>query len=529
MNKIKNLGIMLDCSRQAVYTVDTVKKYIRLMQKMGYNTLQLYTEDTYTIDDPYFGYLRGRYTFDELEELDAYAKEHGIELIPCVQTLAHLSGYLRWNSEIVDCNDILLVDSEQTYAFIDKIFSACAQSFTSRRINIGMDEAHMLGLGKYLEQHGYQNRFEIINRHLLRVVEIATKYGFKPMMWSDMFFRLANNGEYDCKGGDIPQSVIDLVPQNLQLVYWDYYALDKSRYDNMIQAHKQFKNDIVFGGGAWSWSGFVPHNTFSIKANQLAIQSCMENGIEDIFITNWKDDGAECSLYSTLPSMFVAGQMAQGEFDMQVIKSRFADTFGVSFDDFIVLDELDLIEENLLHNPAKYMLYNDPFLGVFDCTVDLAKVSHFENAHKRLCAVNAGELDYVFETLRQLSAVLVDKYSLGVLTRDAYKRCDKQKLQELLPVYDRVIANLENLYHAFRNQWDVENKPFGFENHTARIGGLLLRLKECSCRINAYCNGIIGEIMELSQDILPYNKNVEKGRSLHWNNWLTTAMVKPWL
>ena len=44
------------------------------LEKMGYNTLMYYTEDTYEVkDEPYFGYLRGRFTADELRELDAYA------------------------------------------------------------------------------------------------------------------------------------------------------------------------------------------------------------------------------------------------------------------------------------------------------------------------------------------------------------------------------------------------------------------------------------------------------------------------
>ena len=54
-----------------------------------------------------------------------------------------------------------------------------------------MDEAFMLGLGKYLTEHGYQNRLEIMNQHLQTVREIASKYNFELQMWSDMFFRLA--------------------------------------------------------------------------------------------------------------------------------------------------------------------------------------------------------------------------------------------------------------------------------------------------------------------------------------------------
>ena len=42
---------------------------------MGYNTLELYTEDTLAIEgEPYFGYLRGSYTAAEIKDWDAYAK-----------------------------------------------------------------------------------------------------------------------------------------------------------------------------------------------------------------------------------------------------------------------------------------------------------------------------------------------------------------------------------------------------------------------------------------------------------------------
>ena len=37
---------------------------------MGLNSMMLYTEDTYTVDNyPYFGYLRGRYSKEELKEI----------------------------------------------------------------------------------------------------------------------------------------------------------------------------------------------------------------------------------------------------------------------------------------------------------------------------------------------------------------------------------------------------------------------------------------------------------------------------
>ena len=87
--EFEKIGLMLDCSRNAVPRIETLKALIDLLAKMGYNRLELYTEDTYEIKGrPYFGYLRGRYSGAEIKEIDAYAAAKGIELTPCIQVLA---------------------------------------------------------------------------------------------------------------------------------------------------------------------------------------------------------------------------------------------------------------------------------------------------------------------------------------------------------------------------------------------------------------------------------------------------------
>ena len=60
-------GVMIDCSRNAVMNVSAFKKMADILSSLGYNTIRLYTEDTYEVDgEPYFGYLRGRYSKAEL-------------------------------------------------------------------------------------------------------------------------------------------------------------------------------------------------------------------------------------------------------------------------------------------------------------------------------------------------------------------------------------------------------------------------------------------------------------------------------
>ena len=90
-NKFDTCGIMIDVSRNAVPKTETVKDIIRHMANMGLNMLMLYTEDTYKLEEyPYFGYMRGAYTKDEIRGIVEYAEIFGIETVPCIQTLAHL-------------------------------------------------------------------------------------------------------------------------------------------------------------------------------------------------------------------------------------------------------------------------------------------------------------------------------------------------------------------------------------------------------------------------------------------------------
>ncbi len=74
------VGVMLDVSRNAVLKVETVKELLEQIALMGFNTMMLYTEDVYKMEKyPYFGYMRGAYTKEELKEMDAYAAKLGIE------------------------------------------------------------------------------------------------------------------------------------------------------------------------------------------------------------------------------------------------------------------------------------------------------------------------------------------------------------------------------------------------------------------------------------------------------------------
>ena len=307
MEKIafKKFGVMIDCSRNAVMTVPAFKKMVEILSSLGYNTIRLYTEDTYEVDgEPYFGYLRGRYTKDEIREMDAFARQHGVELIPCIQTLAHLGTIFRYveYSKIRDVDDIVLVGNERTYTLIDNMFKTISQTFSTKNIHIGMDEAFMLGRGQYLDKNGLLPRAEIIKKHLDKVLEIAAKYGFNCEIWGDMYMHAAYGGNYTFDK-DESESVKKLVPQNLKLCYWDYYHTEVSHYEDCIRKHRKLTDNVSFAGGIWTWVGFCPNNRYSLEISKAAAVACVNESVDEVYFTMWGDNGGECSPFAVLPSL----------------------------------------------------------------------------------------------------------------------------------------------------------------------------------------------------------------------------------
>ena len=527
----QHFGTMLDCSRNAVMNITSVKRWIDITSDMGYNTLLLYTEDTYEVDDnPYFGYMRGRYTKKELKEINDYANLKGVELIPCIQTLAHLNAIVRWPEyrTHVDCNDIMLAGDEAVYELIDKMLATISQCFTSRTINIGMDEALMIGRGRYYDLHGDTNRSQILVNHIKRVSEIGKKYGFTLIMWSDMFFRLATGGEYYSNSVKINEEVKKEIPNNVRLIYWDYYSTDKNHYDTMLTAHEKIKEDTWFAGGLWNWTGFAPHNGYSMNSTEAALQSCREHGVKDVFLTTWGDNGGECSGFSLLPSLFYASELAKGNTNKADIAAKFKEKYGIAFEHFMLLDLPNTpgVSSDKICDAEKYLLYNDCFTGLMDSTLAGGENEQYAACAKQLELMKKDEnWGYLFATQQTLCEALSVKAQLGAKTRAVYHSRNREALKALIEDYQNAEQKLDCFYKTYKKQWFIENKPHGFDVQDIRIGGLITRIKSCKDRLQELYDGNIDVIEELEEKQLDVTGNGEKfrGQPLNYNDWMKTV------
>ena len=535
MKNFDTFGLMIDLSRNAVMNIPEFKNFISLMSKMGYNQVQLCMEDTYEVDgEPYFGYLRGQYSPEELKELDDYAFDLGVELVPCIQTLGHFRMILRWPAykNIDNDGSTLLVGEEETYQLIERMICSLRKYFRTKKIHIGMDEAGGMAKGRYQQINGERDGTTVFLEHLARVCEITKKYDFEPMIWSDMFYRLANNGEYYSLNTKFPPYVAKLVPKDVSLVYWDYYHTDKKSYRALISGHKTLTDKVIFAGGAWKWEGYVPHNAFALRATKAALDVCVEENIHDVIITMW---GGETPVHAVLPTLCYAACLAQGISDMNTVKEKFREWVGYEFDDFMLFDlpdrsvptkEIAQKGRWALYNPSKYQLFNDCFIGRFDCTVKPGEGKKYASYARKLnnAAKRCGVYAYLFEFYSRMCSVLSYKAEIGIRARAMYADKNHADLDKLIVDYKKMIKATEQLYSALRNQWDHDNKPYGFEIHDARFGGLIMRMKHCMERLIAFRDGKIDSIPELEDEILPLYTS-----KITFNNWvsiITTGVVR---
>jgi len=536
--KFDTLTAMIDCSRNSVLKPQAVKELMVTLAMLGFNALMLYTEDTYEIPgQPYFGHMRGRYSMEELKELDAFGKELGIELIPCIQTLAHLNGIFHWPvyTSVKDIDDILIAEDEKSLALIDDMLATCAACFTTRRIHIGMDEAHHLGRGEYTERNGYSPKTDIMLRHLDKVMQLCKKHGLEPIMWSDMFFRMQFGGKYMVTEGELSQAVLDQIPEGIAMCYWDYYTppVLSDRLEHMFRQHARMNRPLWFAGGSWSWRGVSPKNYFSNHVTPNQLHYARKYGVQNVIATIWGDDGGECATFAMLPSLLQYGELNYGDAAQETLEQRSMDCFGLSYSHMLLLDQVgkpDVVDKTLLGPPCleKLALYNDPMLGLMDQVMNAELAQKYARDAQLIAQVPRSRYDYLFKTQFMLARLLQVKTELSLHIKQAYRSGDREALERIvsrdIPV---VMERLDDYQDALCAQWHHINKPFGFEVQDIRQGGMRQRLYTASQRIRGYLKGEIPNLEELEQPDLPRNPDLYEDSLNSWKR-INTASVLAW-
>lgn len=523
--RFKTCGAMIDVSRNGVMRVDKVFEFIDYMALYGLNMLMLYTEDTYEVEGfEMFGYQRGRYTKDELKAIDEYGKVMGVEIIPCVQTLAHLAHYTKWieGMHLSDRPGILCANYPPVYELIEKCIATLRESFSSDRIHIGMDEAFEIGRGKYLDRFGIRDRKEIITEHLIKVDEICKKYGYKPMMWSDMYFR------YPGKVGDfhresiVSPEIAEKIP-DVDMVYWDYYNTEEAFYSDIMKKHEELGKTTCFAGGIWTWNGFLPIGNYTENTTESALKASLSNKLDTCFATLWSNDGCETNHFLAMGLMAYYSEFCyRGEavtreevYDTGEFVSGLSREFYNACSDFHIARDVSKDKFMLdTHPVGKKLVWADILHGIHGCEVDAdSYISKMKKA-KALMDEYASSLDrneenYIYASLLfEIAGIKCEIFSNIKKRYDEGDRAYFDKLSgETLPHLYELYERLSDIHETM---WLATYKPHGLEVLQMRYAATLKRLEYTKKVLEIYALGESDKIEELENNPI-YGKGFGKG------------------
>ena len=497
------VGPMIDVSRGKVMTVEGIKRVIDSIVKIGMNMLMLYTEDMFElVDYPQFGYLRGRYTVEELKEIDRYGREKGVELIPCMQTFGHLEQYIKTpeGKKLRDTNRVIMAGEDETYKFIEAEIKVMREAFSTERIHLGMDETQGLGTGNYLKKNGYCPSAEIYNEHLARVLEISKKYFKEPMIWSDMVFE-SPLGVYP--RGFVPsQETVDATPKGVDLVFWDYYHTDYDWYRHHVDQHARFDGKTWFGGGVWTWNGIIPNFEFTMRSTKPALEACVKGGVRDVIATMWLSGGCGADIMQGLAGLCIFSEYCYrgtGCTDDDIFEMSEA-VFGVDRELFYAIADVYL-GANSASGLANAFVFSDPLLNLMHYDID------YKNAieiFKKAKSTVAEHTDYAFRDFTvKLYDIAITRAEILMDLRPAYKSgdtaCIKKTEEVLLP---RLLADTKEFYRIFKKMWYANSKTFGIEMTTHDFGGVILRIEDAIELLTDYIDGKTDRIEALEPEIL---------------------------
>lgn len=510
--RFQSSGIMFDCSRNAVLKPQALRFFFRKMALMGLNLGMMYTEDTYEVPgQPFFGYKRGRYTYDELKALDDYASLFGIELCPCIQTLGHLKRILHWPAyhHLRDNDEVLLADLDETYELLDQMIRAATAPYRSKKIHLGMDEAYGVGLGAHLARYGYEDPHSVIGRHLSRVLGICDKYGLHAMMWSDMYFHL-DGRNYHSPGLPSEKAKAAVDPR-ITLMYWDYYQPKEEAYADALYKHAQFPAPTVFAGGIWTWIGPAPDYPTTLQNTVSGLTACAKANIPLALATAWGDNGGECNLTAALLGLQLYGELTfRPDYDEDELARRFrrcCHADAQAFLDLSLLNYMPGMKDNPSDpvNACKFMLYQDPLIQLFEAdTAGYAMAEHFGSLVTRYARYALENPDYalLFDFYTALANALALKCVWHEQAGDAVRSRNREQAAALADGIPATVEALDTLRVVWRRLWESTNKPNGFEIIEVRMGGIAARMATAGEKMRAFALGQVDTIPELEEQAL---------------------------
>ena len=276
---MKFRGLSDDMSRGQVSTEDNIKKIIRFMALYKMNTYMPYIEDLIHFKDyPSIGKDRGTFTQNEIQELQDYADQYHVQLIPIFESLGHQENMLNLPKFMKYAEypgaASFNTQSKASVDFLKHLLGETIPMFHSEYFHIGGDESFDVGLGASKKAVNRYGLATVNARFYRKVYDYVKSHGKKVMMYGDMLLRNPD--------------VLAQLPKDIIIVDWHYGASDEFPSTEVFARANQ---PFIASPGISNWSRLYPNQSAAwVNTYNFTLEG-YKNGALGSITTSWGDMG----------------------------------------------------------------------------------------------------------------------------------------------------------------------------------------------------------------------------------------------
>jgi len=272
-------GLYYDVSRGRVPKLEQLLQMVDTLAQYKINQLQLYIEHTFLFrGHPDIGKGASPLTAEDILILDRHCCERHVELVPSLASFGHLATVLKHpryhHLAETEPRCSLAPANPGTYTFLDSLFAEFLPLFSSKRFNVCCDEVGDLGNGQSAELCRRKGKGEVYLGHLVKLNQLARKYGKQIMFWGDIIRHYPE--------------LISKIPKDVTVLDWAY------DYNSNFEAIEDFKKaGLPFFAcpGTSSWTTLFPRLP-EARANIAGFAAAGKKfGARGLLNTDWGDGG----------------------------------------------------------------------------------------------------------------------------------------------------------------------------------------------------------------------------------------------
>jgi hypothetical protein len=461
-------GVAQDISRGQVCTVENAKRYIKILSHYKMNFYCLYFEDMFAHPDhPLIGKDRGALTSDEIKEIDAYAREHFVELVPIFECLGHTDNILQHKKyqhlgEFPGAHS-LDISNPDIYPFLRDYISEMSKCFSTDYFHIGCDESFDVGKYKskdYIEKHG---KSKVISDFYNQIYNITSEYGNKNIVMYDDMVRK-------------DEEILKRLNKDMILMYWEYNPdVEPEPVEKFLDAgHK-----VIVSPSMLNWNRNFPDSKNASKniinmvdiAYQYSDRECL-----GILTSTWGDQR-----YFSLRENEIFGAVLTADkawnvedFEYETFKRKFGFLFyGLAEKYLPVFNEL----YTLLSSSAEYyyrlrmilppLFYTDFFKHPFPTKKFKPGLKKYEDLRKlgekciklykqispkvKFEQVNFGYIEFGAELAKYCGEKI--KFSVQIADTLRNSKLSKDQINEIIKNIEYIREKIKYLKHKYESLW----------------------------------------------------------------------------